>query len=229
MPRRSRAIVAGYCYHVINRSNDKARIFHDSGDYAAFLGLIADAQRHRPVALLAACLMPNHVHFVLQPSRASDVALWTHWLFTTHAGRHHRKYATSGHIWQGRFKASAIQQDQNLLMVMRYVERNAMRAQLVSRAEEWRWGSLNWRIYGHPLLVPNDPPVPLPSDWTELVNEGHTEAELASIRSSVNRQSPFGAEDWVKRTAAELGVGHSINPRGRPRKKAPPNLQEQMF
>ena len=67
---------------------------------------------------------------------------WAHWLFTTHARRYHRKHGGSGRVWQGRYKAFVIQGDAHLLTVLRYVERNALSANLVRRAEEWEWGSL---------------------------------------------------------------------------------------
>jgi putative transposase len=121
----------------MNRANNKERIFHDYADYAAFVGFMAAAQQRCPLGILATCLMPNHVHFVLQPSGDGAISRWAHWLFTNQAARHHRRYATVGRLWQNRFKASAIQQELHLLRVMRYVERNAARAGLVSRAEDW--------------------------------------------------------------------------------------------
>jgi putative transposase len=218
MPRRARSIVAGYCYHVMNRANDKARIFHDHSDYAAFVGFMAEAQKRFTLGMLATCLMPNHVHFVLMPSQDDQISKWAHWLFTNHAARHHRKYETVGRLWQNRFKASAIQQDGHLLRVMRYVERNASRANLVSRAEDWAWSSLNWRNRGHPLVTPHQPPFALPENWTELVNKPQSEAELKDLRNAIHRQQPIGADLWVQSTAKLLGVEFSIRPRGRPRR-----------
>lgn len=220
MPRTARSIVPGLCYHVINRANNKARIFHDNADYAAFTGFMAEAQRRFGASLLAACLMPNHVHFVLQPNAPMDITRWMHWVFTSHVGHHHRRYGTLGRLWQGRFKASAIQCDTHLLIVMRYVERNALTANLVGRAEDWRWGSLHWRVLGHPLLTLHSPPVALPENWTAWVNTSQTEKELAELRASIARERPIGGDDWVIQTARESGMTSSITPRGRPRKAA---------
>jgi putative transposase len=217
MPRRARSIVAGYCYHVMNRANDKARIFHDHSDYAAFVGFMAEAQKRFTLGMLATCLMPNHVHFVLMPSQDDQISKWAHWLFTNHAARHHRKYETVGRLWQNRFKASAIQQDGHLLRVMRYVERNASRAGMVSFAEDWPWSSLNWRIRSHPLVTPHPSPVALPDNWMTFVNKPQSEAELSDLRNAIRRQSPIGNKAWVATTARALGVAFSIRPRGRPR------------
>lgn len=217
MPRTARAIVGKHCYHVINRGNNHARIFHENADYRAFLSLIAKGQKRLLLPVLAACVMPNHVHLVVRPHDNEDLARWTHWLFTTHVRRHHAKYKTSGRIWQGRFKAFVIQQDHHLLTVFRYVERNALRANLVTRAEHWRWGSLHWRIKDESLVALTSPPITLPARWIEYVNEPQTSAELDAIRTCVNRQRPFGASGWVERKARDLGLTQSLASVGRPK------------
>jgi len=219
MPRTSRAIVANHYYHVINRGNDQLQRFHDRVDLNAFLGLIAEANHHAPLPIVGACVMPNHVHLVVRPTRDDDLAQWTHWLFTTHARRYHRKHGGSGRVWQGRYKAFVIQGDAHLLTVLRYVERNALSANLVRRAEEWEWGSLYWRMHATAPFALEESPVPLPGNWRDYVNAPQTAAEVAAIRTCVNRQSPFGAPDWVSRKAVEFGLEKSLAPLGRPRKK----------
>jgi len=216
MPRTARAIAPGYCYHLINRGNKRARLFHEPADYEQFLALIARAQARLHLPLIAACLMPNHIHLVVRPSVANDLARWMHWVFTTHVRWHHEKYDATGRVWQGRFKAFASQTDQHLLTVMRYVERNALRSNLVERAEDWEWGSLAWRRERVAPVRLTESPVPLPSYWRHLVNVPHTAAELAEIRTCVNRQRPFGDDDWVARQARELGLEATLRDVGRP-------------
>src|SRR5512139_3360374 len=111
MPRTSRSLVAGGHYHVINRGNNRCAVFHDEQDYGAFLRLIRQAQDRVPLSILAACLMPNHFHVVVSQESATDISRWVHWLLTTHSHRHHLKHGSSGRVWQGRFKAFAIEQD----------------------------------------------------------------------------------------------------------------------
>jgi putative transposase len=98
------------------------------------------------------------------------------------------------------------------------VERNALRAKLVDRAEDWPWGSLAWRRSSRASVDLAESPVPLPSYWRHLVNEPQTAAELAEIRNCVNRQRPFGEPDWVARQVADLGLEQSMASFGRPRK-----------
>lgn len=198
MPRTRRILPGGMCYHVINRGNGGARVFHDPADYHAFVQILAEASQRIPMRVLAACLMPNHFHFVVHPLEDGEVSAWMHWLMTAQTVRHRRKHGTIGHIWQGRFKPFMIQHDAHLLAVMRYVERNALRAGLVARAEAWRWGSLAWRQQRRPPLALAPCPVALPTDWVARVNEAHTSAELEALRRCVNRGLPFGDSDWAR-------------------------------
>jgi putative transposase len=220
MPRAPRTIFANECYHVLNRANRKAEVFHDAGDYYSFIALMAKAQARLDLPLLAACLMPNHVHLVVRPRENDDIARWTQWLFATHARHYHEKYDTTGHVWQGRFKAFLVQNDHYLLTVLRYVERNALSAKLVGCAEEWRWGSLSWRNATKPPLSLAPPPIELPRWWKEFVNQPQTAAEIESIRTSIRRQRPFGDPTWVQEKARDHGLEQSLIAVGRPRKRA---------
>ena len=123
------------------------QLFDDEGDYLAFLRVLgAGLERHPQARLLSYCLMPNHWHLVFWPRRKADTVLseLMRWVGTTHVRRwhKHRHSVGTGPIYQGRFKSFPIQEDDHMLTVCRYVERNALRAGLVDRAELWRWGSL---------------------------------------------------------------------------------------
>jgi putative transposase len=216
MPRPPRFVFANECYHVLNRANRKAEVFHEPADYFAFLALMTKAQERLELPLIAACLMPNHVHLVVRPVHGGDLARWMQWLFATHALHYHKKYVATGHVWQGRYKHVPIQGDHHLLTVMRYVERNALRSKLVARAESWRWGSLNWRSRDNPLLTLAASPIALPAWWADYVNEPQTAAELDAIRTSVNRQRPFGESSWVEEKARACKLGQSLGTVGRP-------------
>lgn len=219
MPRTARTISAGICYHVLNRGNARATVFRDSTDFQTFLKLADRSRARTSLAVHAYCLMPNHFHFVVQPHADDDVARWMHWLTTTYAHHQRRRYSSIGHIWQGRFKAFPVQSDRHLLALMRYVERNALRAGLVSRSEHWQWGSLSQRLTGKSMLQVHTAPVTLPSNWVEIVNETGSAAELEAIRRSVDRGTPYGEEAWSQAVAAQLGLGFTLRPRGRPVKK----------
>jgi putative transposase len=218
MPRTSRSLVAGGHYHVISRGNNRARIFEGPLEYDAFLDLMARAQRRRRLSLLAACVMPNHIHLVVSQDGVSDISRWMHWLLTTHSHRHHLGRESSGRVWQGRFKAFPIQRDEHLLTVMRYVERNALRAGLVRRAQDWPWGSLAWRHRGVWQELLSAAPLALPANWLAWVNSPQSNDELAALRACVNSQRPYGSEAWATNERERWTGQGSTRPRGRPRK-----------
>jgi putative transposase len=205
-------------YHALNRGNGRAVVFHKPEDYDAFRRAIVDARERRPIDVLGYCLMPNHFHLVLRPHGDGDLGRWMQWLLTAHAQRYHRHYGTSGHVWQGRFKAFPIQDDDHLAAVLRYVERNPLRAELVKRAEDWRWSSLPDWIRCAPLLWRGEPPL-RDSAWLSRVNEPLSASDLRRLRHSVERGRPFGDDSWTRRTADRLGLESCLRPRGRPRKE----------
>ncbi len=219
MPRVARVSVGNQCYHVLNRGNAQQRVSFKDGDYQAFEKAMAHACVEVPMRVLAWCLMPNHFDLVLWPHGDKDLSRWMHWLRNTHVRRYHRHYGSSGHLWQGRFKAFGIEHDDHLLTVLRYAERNALRAGLVRRAEDWRWSSVYAAARSEPQpSFWHEGPVPRPRGWLEWVNEPATVAELTAVRECVERNRPYGEEGWQRAMAARLGVGASLRPRGRPRK-----------
>jgi putative transposase len=208
------------CYHVLNRGNARAEVFHKKDDYVAFLRLLPPAIERLPMRIVGFCLMPNHFHLILWPHQDGDLGRFMQWLLTSHVRRYHRHYQSSGHVWQGRFKAFPIQQDEHLLAVLRYVERNPLRANLVKRAEDWNWSSLRERLSGEPSEWLHPGPVPPPRNWSALVNRPQTEQEVEALRRSIARGTPYGSDRWTTRTARRLGLESSLNPRGRPKKSS---------
>jgi putative transposase len=223
MPRGARDSLGGYCYHVMNRGNGRRAVFHKPGDYDAFVKLLAEAGERIDVRLLAFCLMPNHFHLLLWPRRDGDLSDYMMWLTTAHVRRYHQHYHSSGHVWQGRFRAFPIQQDEHLLTVHRYVERNPVRADLVRRAEDWRWSSAAPAREGLPLRTAG--PVNHLADWLAYVNEPQTEAEVEQLPECIRRRRPFGEDQRTHQTAGKMGLPASLRPRGRPPKTpAKPNV-----
>ena len=141
--------------------------------------------------------------------------------------RYHAHHHTSGrgHVYQGRFKSFPIQDDGHFLTVCRYVERNPLRANLVRKAEDWRWGSLwRWRQATEPApAILSAWAIPRSPNWVDKVNEAMSEAELEAVRRSIQRGSPFGDEKWMLTTAQRLGLSSTLRPRGRPRVRPAPD------
>jgi putative transposase len=164
--------------------------------------------------------MSNHWHLVLWPRRDDELTGFLRWLTLTHAQRWKQAHDAvgHGHLYQGRFKSFPVEQDEHLLRVLCYVERNPLRAGLARRAEDWPWGSCHVRQHRqhelHPLL--GDWPVPRPKGWLARVNLPADEDEEIMIRDAIKRNRPVGREAWVEQTARALGLEQSLRPRGRP-------------
>lgn len=222
MPRALRTSKGGLVYHVLNRGNGRSLIFRGSGDYDAFERVLTEGCRRVAMRLLSYCVMPNHWHLVLWPRKDDDLSSCLAWLTMTHAQRWHahRRTVGSGHLYQGRFKSFVIQADPHFLTVCRYVERNALRAGLVERADDWRWSSL-WRrergdARAKALLSPW--PIDPPANWLRTVNRPQTEKQVAAIRLCIGRNRPYGDPQWLERIVPRLGLESTFRPRGRPQK-----------
>ena len=222
MGRPLRAAAGGIIYHVLNRANARSRIFEKPGDFEGFERVLGEAHERIPARILAYCLMPNHWHLVLWPSRDGDLTRFVAWVTLTHTQRWHahRQSAGAGHLYQGRYKSFPVQSDEHFLTVCRYVERNPLRAGLVARAEDWRWSSL-WRQAKGRLSIP---PwlAPWPAErrrnWLSWVNEPQSASELESLRRSVQRGQPYGSSVWVQETAEMMRLSSTLRAPGRPAK-----------
>ncbi|QDT22531.1 Transposase IS200 like protein [Gimesia chilikensis] len=221
MPRAKRICPAGEVFHVLNRSVARLTLFEKPDDYAAFMRVVEETWQKNPLPIFAMSVIPNHWHFVVRPKTDTQLTDFFRRLTVTHTMRWHAHYATggTGHLYQGRFKSFPIQSDDHLLTVMRYVERNPLRANLVKIAEEWEFGSA-WarqqkQVKPEWLATLKNPQ--LPRNWRALVNKPQTDAELAALRKCIVRGTPFGNEKWTSNTAQRLSLESTTRPRGRPR------------
>ncbi|MEO7157596.1 MAG: transposase [Vicinamibacterales bacterium] len=188
MPRRLRLLPAASVAHVVNRGNDRRRLFDRAQEFDDFLRLVSWAKAQCPVRIVAYCIMSNHWHFVFWPELDGDVSAFLHRLTTTHAISWRKRTGTlgHGHVYQDRFKASTIFTEHYYFNAVRYVEQNPFRAGIVNASSEWRWSSLAERLgTRHGIL--DDGPTSLPIDWPALVDETISEEVLEEIRKSLRR------------------------------------------
>jgi putative transposase len=224
MPRPPRIDEAGGLYHALNRGNARATIFHKPEDYQAFERVLAAGLERYQIQLFCYVLMPNHWHLILRPTIDGEMSRFMRWITATHTMRYHAHYQTGGqgHVYQGRFKSFPIQDDEHFLTVCRYVERNPVRAEIVTSAEQWSWSSLRrWSQTREPdpkLLTPW--PIPRLPRWLERVNTPLSAPELNAIRQSVQKGKPLGDPAWTSTTAQRLNLNSTLRPRGRPRLRA---------
>jgi putative transposase len=224
-------------YHVLNRANARMTLFAVPEDYELMLLVFAEAHQRSPMRTLGYCIMPNHWHLLLWPRGDGDLPEFMRWLTVTHTQRWHASHGTAGtgHLYQGRYKSFPVQQTRPsrhqrsqgmleggdaVLSVLRYVERNPLRAGLVTVAEAWLHSSLHARMTdrGSREIALTEPPGGLTEDWASLVNQPQSPKELEALRRCIQRGCPLGREEWVKQVARQWGLDSTLRPRGRPRK-----------
>jgi putative transposase len=196
MPRRPRIATGGYVYHALNRAVGRSTIFEKVEDYAAFEAVLEEAGEQVDMRVLAFCVMPNHWHLA------------------------HGTVGT-GPLYQGRFKSFPIQEDEHFFTVCRYVERNALRANLVTSAEQWRWSSLWHRVNRSAAVTLADWPLRPGHNWLDYVTQAETEAEWTALRRSAQVGTFFGETVWQQATAKRLGLESTLRPPGRPKRLRP--------
>ena len=223
MPRNARTDVGDEIYHVINRANGRMRIFNEPADYALFEELLLDTKELIGMRILAYSIMPNHWHLILHPRKDRDLGMFMHRLSNAHTRKVHAKTKTNGagHLYQGRYKSFIVDTDSYFLSLLKYVERNPVRAKLAEKCEDWKWGSAYRRINGstdEKKLI--DPPVTeLPHGYRNWVNTPDKEDELALIRTSVNKGVPFGKGVWVEQMVTKFHLESTRKNPGRPKKR----------
>lgn len=221
MPRRSLAETAGLTFHVMNRGVRRLQLCGDDDEYELLLTSFAKAWPRAPVDIFAYCLMPNHFHFVLRPAADGQLAEFMRLGTLRHSRSWHwrRGSVGSGHVYQGRYRAFPIQTERYFLTVCRYVESNALRASLVSRAEEWPWSSFAARQKSRHVLPLCEWPISRPNHWVDVLNEPCADDKFTDIRHSLSHSTPLGEPAWRTPLAERLHLSRG-RPGGRPKTNA---------
>jgi len=221
MGRVLRVDVGDVVYHVINRANFRFTLFRRDEQYRCFMGIVCESLRFVPMRILSYYLMPNHWHLVLHPQADGDLSQFMQRITLTHTQRYHAKTGTKGygHIYQGRYKSFPVENDYYFLNLVRYVERNAKRAALVEKAEEWKWSSVHVRIYGSEKqkLMLSPWPVEVPYDYLEWLNQSQPKEEIENIRYALQRSRPYGSPQWTTMMVQQFGLENTMRNLGRPR------------
>ncbi|MEE8271407.1 MAG: transposase [Alphaproteobacteria bacterium] len=222
MPRLARAVCAGVPHHVTQRGNRRENVFFADADRVAYLGWLREYADRYEVEILAYCLMTNHIHLVVIPATAEALHRALKPLHMRYAQRVNRTRGWTGHLWQGRFFSSALDEDY-FWAAVRYVERNPVRAAVVRKAEDYRWSS----AAAHCGLRPDPVLTRAPSwrrqfervgDWAAWLAEGDEPARLDLLRRHAESGLPCGAEPFIAELERMTGRALRPRPRGRPRK-----------
>lgn len=148
MPRGPRIILDNVYYHIINRGNQQQSIFLEDGDFNQYINILKSFKKKFGFKILGYCLMPNHVHLIVNTNQPSDLAKFMQGITQVYTISFNKKYNKVGRLWQGRFKSMVIRKDNYFLECVYYVEVNPVRAKLVSSPADYRWSSYRERVLG---------------------------------------------------------------------------------
>jgi len=216
MARLARTVVPGLPHHVTQRGNGRARVFFGDADYALYRDLLVTHCRAADVAIWGWCLMPNHVHLILTPADADGLRRALARLHRAYAGAIHARQKKTGHFWQGRFGAVAMDED-HLLSAVRYVGLNPVRARLAANAADWPWSSARAHLTGIADGVTDLAPIldRLPSR-EGLLDLAETDfAAFDRLRSAETIGRPLGSDGFLDRIAQLTGRNLKARKRGR--------------
>ena len=149
MPRGARILIRDACYHILNRGNQKRNIFLEETDYTECLKIIRHYKRVFMFKVFGYCLMPNHIHLIIQPKEPHDLAEIMQRLTQVYTNWFNEKYKKCGHLWQGRFKNMVVIRDEYFINCISYIEANPVRAGIVNSPGEYNWSSYRGRVFGN--------------------------------------------------------------------------------
>lgn len=210
MARLARIVIPEVPHHVTQRGNRSLPVFFGDHDRLAYLDLVGAACEDRGVTCLAWCLMENHIHLILVPRRAEDLAAALGEAHRLYTRRVNFREGWRGYLFQGRF-ASYPMDDEHLMTAVRYVENNPVAAGLVMAAEEWRWSSARSHVAGRrlagDLLTDVDALGAYVPNWRAMLALGLEAGELPdsdTIEARLRTGRPLAAADWVEAMAERL-------------------------
>lgn len=211
MARLARLVLPDVPYHVTQRGNRRQQTFFEDGDFALYRDLLAEGAWWSGAAVWAYCLMPNHVHVIVVPADSDGLRATFAYAHRRYTGFINARHRWTGHLWQGRFGAVAMD-EAHLAAAARYVALNPVRAQLVSRAEEWEWSSVRAHLAGRDDgLVTVEPLIERLGDFGTFLGGEEDQQATRLLRRGESTGRPAGSADWLMEL--ERSTGRPLLPR----------------
>lgn len=218
MPRIKRIVAVGYPHHITQRGNYQQPVFEQDSDYSQYLEWLEKYSEKYSLHIWAYCLMTNHVHFVCVPQREDSLALTFNTLHMRHAQFINRRNKAKGHLWQGRFY-STILDEKHAYAAVRYVENNPVRAGIVTKAEDYPWSSAKHHVAGinntgllRSCYISEDI-----KSWRRYLNGNDDETLISDIKKNAMTGRPSGSISFVEKLQKKFRMRLRALPRGRPK------------
>jgi putative transposase len=220
MPRIARAVAGGFPHHVIQRGNNKEKVFFDKEDRKRYLSLLKKYSDRWDSPILAYCLMSNHVHLMTKPKNEKSLYKMMQGVTLCYTQYINRTYRRTGRLWESRYHSCIVDKERYLWAVARYIEQNPLRAKMVKRIEEYPYSSARAHIVGTRDEVLGEELFQegQRKDYIEFIRAGIPEEETNSIRYHTRTGRPFGSEEFTKKMERKLERKFMLMSPGRPKK-----------
>jgi putative transposase len=227
MAKLARIVMPGMPHHITHRGNRKCVLFWDDSDRKTYLRILFDQMIKLGLRIWAYALMTNHVHFVAVPKEKDSLGVFFRSVDGTYADYFNTKYDQVGHRWGERFKSSVLDEPY-LLNAVRYVERNPVRAGMVTRAEDYAWSSAapHCGLRDDRLLSDDLPLLGQIPDWSAWLRDELSAEEMTVLRSRTQTGRPCGDKEFLRNLGTQLGRDLLPKRRGPVPKSPQPSLVE---
>ncbi|NCO52511.1 MAG: transposase [Deltaproteobacteria bacterium] len=219
MPRIARVVAPGYPHHITQRGTNRSGIFLNDQDRILFLHTLSQWTQRTGTRVWAYCLMDNHFHLLLEPLDVEGLGKCLHGTTFRYAQYFNRKYGRSGRLWENRYFSCPVNKDEYLWSVVRYIERNPVRAKIVERVDDWKWSSGRAHIHGVPDQVINLFEWFDKSERTDYAAFVSQEGEDDPVRRATSTGRPLGSSTFLEILERQLGRSLKQGKRGRPSAK----------
>jgi putative transposase len=219
MARIARAVAPGYPHHILQRGNSSQPIFEEDADYRRYLGMLGECMARFGLSVWAYCLMSDHVQYVCVPKDFDSLAKALNTLHMRYSQYFNDKKGRHGHLWQGRFYSSILD-DRHALEAMRYDETNPVRCGLVKDATAYPWSSARGHALGvfDPVLQDGCSIMRGAGDWKSHLGAGGDVELVENILKNMKTGRPCGDLEFVRRLEILLDRSLTARLRGRPKK-----------
>jgi putative transposase len=220
MPRIARIVGSGYPHHIVQRGNNKEKVFLGRKDYETYLSFLEKYSEKKEASILAYCLMQNHVHLLVRPTENDGLAKLMQGVTLCYTQYFNRKEGRTGRLWECRYHSTVVDGDSYLWTVSKYIENNPVRAGIAKRPEDYSYSSAKAHILGkkdpllkEPLLDKGELDA-----YKEFVRSEEDKKTMEEIRRQTRLGKPLGDKGFLNTLSEQLGLSLSSRTKGRPRK-----------
>ncbi|MDD5330245.1 MAG: transposase [Sulfuricella sp.] len=226
MARLPRYVIPGQPQHIIQRGNNRQAIFAAEADYQFFRDVFVEAARKHGLEIHAYVWMTNHVHLLATPKLHDSISKTVQSAGRRYVQYFNSAYQRSGTLWEGRYRSTVVDSEQYLLTLMRYIELNPVRADMVSDPGDYPWSSyrrnaLNGVGLHADFVTPHPEYMGLgqtaeerQNAYRQLFHASIKTNDLTQIRECTHKGWALGGDGFTKqievlaqRRAASRGVG----------------------